>query len=73
MDTQSTYDAAFWLGAIGAAAWLPQIFAWIAKIIAKPSVRILPGASVELGFNMLGPIFNFPIVILVKHKDRRDS
>jgi hypothetical protein len=66
MDSQTT---AFVLGMIGAAAWVPQIVSWAAKLLSKPSVRILPGATVELGFTNYGPIFNFPIVILVKHKD----
>jgi hypothetical protein len=51
------------------AAWLPQIAGWIAKAIAKPSVKVLPSQSLEVGFNNLGPIVNLPIEVLVKRRD----
>jgi hypothetical protein len=69
MNTPSGYNAAFWLAVVGAAAWVPQIIGWIAKAVARPSVKVLPGQSVEIGFNNLGPIVNVPIAMLVKRKD----
>lgn len=45
-------DFAAW---IGAAAWLPQIGKWAYEIWAKPKLRILPSATVLLGYTNLGP------------------
>jgi len=69
MDTQSTSSASFWLAAIGAAAWLPQIFGWVSKKMARPAVRILAASSIEVGFNNMGPTVNLPLVFVVGRKD----
>jgi hypothetical protein len=44
-------DLAAW---IGAAAWLPQIGKWIHDSWAKPKLRILPSATILLGYTNLG-------------------
>ena len=43
---------------IGAAAWLPQIAAWIYRSVIKPKLRVIPNQFAEVGFTTYGPIFN---------------
>lgn len=43
---------------VGAAAWLPQIAAWLYRAFVNPKIIIVPDAYAEVGFTSLGPIFN---------------
>jgi hypothetical protein len=45
-------DIAAW---IGASAWIPQIGRWVYSLWEKPKLRILPSATVTLGYTNLGP------------------
>lgn len=54
---------------IGAAAWLPQIVAWIYRWFAQPSIRLVPNQYAEAGFTSLGPIFNLRMAFSVENKD----
>ena len=54
---------------IGAAAWAPQITAWAYRRFAKPRVRLIPQASVELGYTTFGAIFNVRFAMSTKGKD----
>ncbi len=54
---------------IGAAAWLPQIGAWIYRWFVRPSIRIVPNPYAEAGFTSYGPIFNLRMAFSVENKD----
>lgn len=54
---------------IGAAAWLPQIAAWIYRAIVKPKLRVIPSQLAEVGFTSYGPIFNVRMAFLVENRD----
>ena len=54
---------------VGAAAWLPQIAAWIYRSIVKPKLRIIPNHVAEVGFTTNGPIFNIRMAFLVENRD----
>ena len=54
---------------IGAAAWLPQIAAWLYRKLVHPSVRLVPDQYAEAGFTSLGPILNLRMAFSVDHKD----
>ena len=43
---------------IGAAAWLPQIGAWIYNAVSRPELKIVSAGQIEIGFSMFGPIAN---------------
>lgn len=55
---------------VGAAAWLPQIGAWIYRVLIRPVVRIIPERQVQIGYTTYGPIFNIRMAIAA---DRRDA
>jgi hypothetical protein len=43
---------------IGAAAWLPQIIAWIYNWLVRPKLCFVPENITEIGYSSLGPIIN---------------
>ncbi|MAU40259.1 MAG: hypothetical protein CMF31_01425 [Kordiimonas sp.] len=58
-----------WMGVIGAAAWTPHLWLLIKKIVEKPSIQIITSQNVELGYTILGPIFNFHLAFAIQNKD----
>jgi hypothetical protein len=54
---------------IGAAAWLPQIAAWIYRAIVKPKLRVVPDQFAQVGFTSYGPIFNVRMAFFVENRD----
>ena len=54
---------------IGAAAWLPQIFAWGYKVFIRASLTVYPAAFAEIGYSSLGPICNIRMALDVKNRD----
>ena len=53
---------------IGAAAWLPQIAAWIYRVLAKPKITIVPDRYADVGFTSYGPIFNIRMAFTADRK-----
>ncbi len=62
-------DPAEIAGYIGAAAWAPQIASWLYSRFANPTVRLIPQATVELGYTTYGPIFNVRLAMSTQRKD----
>jgi len=54
---------------IGAAAWAPQIIAWLYKALIRPKLRVVPGQFGEVGFTNYGPIFNVRMAFFVENHD----
>lgn len=54
---------------VGAAAWLPQVFSWIKKLISKPKIIIIPDRIVEIGYSNLGPVFNLRLAVSTNTND----
>src|SRR3989304_9497204 len=54
---------------IGAAAWLPQIAAWIYRYFVQPAVTVVPDKYAEVGFTSFGPIFNMKMAFSADNKD----
>ncbi len=54
---------------IGAAAWLPQIAAWIYRRFVTPKITIVPDRYAEVGFTSYGPIFNVRMAFASDRKD----
>lgn len=54
---------------IGAAAWAPQIIAWIYKALIRPKLRVVPNQFGEVGFTNYGPIFNVRMAFFVENRD----
>lgn len=54
---------------IGAAAWLPQIAAWIWRRVVVSKVTIVAAPFVEIGFTRFGPIFNIRMAFSSERKD----
>lgn len=54
---------------IGAAAWLPQIAAWVYRSSIMPKLRVIPNQFAEVGFTTLGPIFNVRMAFVVENRD----
>jgi hypothetical protein len=54
---------------IGAAAWLPQIAAWIYRSAIRPKLRVIPNQFAEVGFSTYGPIFNVRMAFFVENRD----
>jgi len=67
MNGYSTVTAI--LAIIGALAWLPQIVAWFYVWLVKPRLRFVPDTKAEIGYNILGSIFNQNFAIATKFKD----
>ncbi|WP_140862460.1 hypothetical protein [Myxococcus xanthus] len=57
------------IAVIGAAAWIPQIFALIYQFLTRPLVHILPDKKASVGFTGFGPIFNLRMAFAVDRKD----
>jgi len=57
------------VGAVGAAAWIPQLAAWIARLIRRQIVSVLVPGQCEVGFTELGPVFNIQTAIAVNHRE----
>ncbi len=57
------------IGAIGAAAWIPQLVRMIASLVRKQVVFLATSGQCEIGFTELGPIFNIQTVIAVNSKE----
>lgn len=54
---------------VGAAAWIPQIVQWVVALFTRPKVRVVSGATAEIGFNPLGPIVNLTLAISAQKRD----
>ena len=54
---------------IGAAAWLPQIIAWIYRAVVRPKLRVVSNQMAEVGFTNYGPIFNVRMAFFVENRD----
>jgi hypothetical protein len=54
---------------VGACAWLPQIIGWVSASLAMPKLRVIPAATVEIGYTIFGPIVNLPVSFLVQGTD----
>ncbi|MHB8095460.1 MAG: hypothetical protein ACYDH0_11030 [Candidatus Aminicenantales bacterium] len=50
---------------VGAAAWIPQIL----RYFSKAEVKIIPGATVEIGYSFFGPIINPTCAFSASKKD----
>lgn len=57
------------LAIIGALAWLPHILRWLYRWLIKPKLRFVPDSKTEIGYNILGPIFNQNFAIVTELKD----
>lgn len=58
-----------WVALVGAAAWLPQLAFGAYKLLIRPKVTLIPGSVPELGYSLLGPIFNVTCAFAVSRKD----
>ncbi len=58
-----------WVAIVGAAAWIPQVLGWIARKLAKPSLRLVTGIAPEIGYTTFGTIFNLTCAISAEKKD----
>ncbi len=54
---------------IGAAAWVPQIGAWIYSAASRPKLKIVSASKIEIGFSMFGPIANATLAISAERRD----
>jgi hypothetical protein len=54
---------------IGAAAWLPQIGAWIYNAFSEPELKIVSAGKIEIGFSIFGPIANPTLAISAERRD----
>ena len=57
------------LAIIGALAWLPHILRWLYAWLIKPKLRFVPDSKSEIGYNILGPIFNHNFAVITEFKD----
>jgi len=57
------------LAIIGALAWLPHILRWIYAWLIKPKLRFVPESKTEIGYNVLGLIFNQNFAIVTEFKN----
>ncbi len=57
------------LAILGALAWLPHFVSFIKNWVTKPQIRIITHIFPEIGFSVLGPIFNMRMAFSVKNKD----
>lgn len=62
----TTFD---WIAIIGAAAWTPQIIAWIYRFLTKPVISLHLHSEPEIGYTTYGPIFNVRFALLSEKKD----
>ncbi len=54
---------------VGAAAWLPQILAFIYRVATKARVTLVPEKQVEIGYTTFGPIFNLRLAVSAARKE----
>jgi hypothetical protein len=54
---------------IGAAAWLPQIAQWIAKLVTKPKLKLMLAPTVSLGYTNEGPWINLTVALSAERQD----
>ena len=54
---------------VGAAAWAPQVVAWIYGAVSKPQLNMVSAGKIEIGFSMLGPIVNATLAISSERRD----
>ncbi len=54
---------------IGAAAWAPQIAAWLYHVSSKPRLKVVSARKVEIGYSMFGPIVNATLAISAERRD----
>jgi len=54
---------------IGAAAWLPQITAWVYKWLLKPTLTVVSEGKAEVGHTSLGPILNIKFALSAERQD----
>ena len=58
-----------WIAIIGAAAWVPHIAVAIYKLVVRPHLTLIPSPTPEVGYSLLGPVFNFTCAFAAKRKD----
>lgn len=58
-----------WIALVGAAAWVPQIAFGAYKLFVRPKVTLIPGPIPEIGYSLLGPVFNVTCAFAVSRKD----
>jgi hypothetical protein len=54
---------------IGAAAWLPQLGAWIYNAVSRPKLKLVSAGKIEIGFSMFGPIANATLAVSTERRD----
>lgn len=54
---------------VGAAAWLYPLYVIIKKELTKPIIKLIPTATIEMGYTTLGPIINLSCAISTEKKD----
>lgn len=57
------------LASLGALAWIPQLAQWGYNYFTKPTIRIIPDKTAQIGYTTFGPIFNLRLSIDVCYKD----
>jgi hypothetical protein len=62
----STFE---WIALIGAAAWVPQIISLAYRVIVKPRITVIPVPTIEISYNVLGPILNLKAALFTQRKD----
>lgn len=62
-------DAMNWVAIIGAAAWTPQIITWVHRALTQPKVSLHLHSLPQIGYTILGPIFNVTFALLSEKKD----
>ena len=62
-------DAMNLVAIIGAAAWTPQIFTWVHRALTRPKVSLHLHLLPQIGYTVLGPIFNVTFALLSEKKD----
>ncbi|QCU90933.1 hypothetical protein [Thiomicrorhabdus sediminis] len=58
-----------WAAILGALAWTPHVFSVIKNAVTKPVIRVITKRDGEIGFTVLGPIFNIRIAFSVENRD----
>jgi|SRR5690606_8376176 len=56
------------LAVLGALAWLPQVIILIKNQLVKPTLKIIPGYQLEIGYTIFGPIINSNFAIVAENK-----
>ena len=53
---------------IGAAAWIPQIIAWLYQWYVTPQIKVITGRFASIGYTRFGPIFNLNLGFFANRK-----